>query len=175
MKNIYFAGPDVFSPKYNELVESIRDSCYKHNFNPLFPTDLVIKDEKDNVSIPTQIFRSNKAMIERSDYVIANMNEFRGCEPDSGTVWEVAYAYARNIPAVGYMSDTRCMQDKVAEHFCIQDCDSMSVMPDKMRIENFDFPINLMLHESMVNILRGDYLDALNYVFALDKKHIYGQ
>ena len=36
------------------------------------------------------IYRANVAMIQRADLVMANLNPFRGAEPDSGTAFEVA-------------------------------------------------------------------------------------
>ena len=45
--------------------------------------------------------------IASSDLVIALLD---GADVDSGTAWEVGYAYARGIPVVGVRSDKRSMQ-----------------------------------------------------------------
>lgn len=50
------------------------------------------------------IFRSCVKGIEWADAVVACMD---GPDPDSGTAWEVGYAYARHKPIVCYRSDFR--------------------------------------------------------------------
>jgi len=50
------------------------------------------------------IFRSCVKGIEWADAVVACMD---GPDPDSGTAWEVGYAYARGKPIVCYRSDFR--------------------------------------------------------------------
>ena len=50
------------------------------------------------------IFQSCVAGIEWSDAVVACMD---GPDPDSGTSWEVGYAYAKEKPIVCYRSDFR--------------------------------------------------------------------
>lgn len=45
---------------------------------------------------------ANIARLDSADGVIANLRDFRGTEPDAGTVFEVGYAHARGIPVIGY-------------------------------------------------------------------------
>ncbi len=52
-----------------------------------------------------RIFKANIDIIERCDLVLANINEFRGSEPDSGTCFEIGYAVAKNIPVICYLDD----------------------------------------------------------------------
>jgi len=53
MKNIYFAGPDVFNQDYAELKAMIRALCAKYDINPFLPGDI----ELDNAeSIFTTIW-----------------------------------------------------------------------------------------------------------------------
>ena len=89
MRTIYLAGPDVFSQHYPQQKTEIRAMCAASGLTPLLPGDL----ELDTAEA---IFRHNLALIEQADGVIANLNPFRGViEPDSGTVFECAYAYAK--------------------------------------------------------------------------------
>src|SRR3546814_6813976 len=49
------------------------------------------------------IYRANIALIERADALLANLDFFRGPEPDSGTCFEVRYAVATGKPVFGYI------------------------------------------------------------------------
>src|SRR3546814_11204941 len=53
------------------------------------------------------IYRANIALIQKADLVAANMNAFRGAEPDSGTAFEVGYAVALGKPVWAYTADSR--------------------------------------------------------------------
>ena len=46
---------------------------------------------------------------------MANLNDFRGNEPDSGTVWEVAYAIGTGKKVVAYMTNTKAIVDRIKE------------------------------------------------------------
>jgi len=160
MKKIYFAGPDVFRPDYKELCKSIRLLCWSENLNPLFPGDCDLSD-------PKEIFEENKTMIAKSDFVIANLNSFRGSEPDSGTVWEVACAYTLGIPVIAYIRNSYTVKEKAKFYFL--DTGKLTsfdedVMPDGMTVENFNFPVNLMLQQSITKIVEGGYEQAIAYV-----------
>lgn len=53
------------------------------------------------------VFESCLDMIRSCDAVVANITPFRWDEPDSGTVFEIATAYAMGKPVVAYTLDTR--------------------------------------------------------------------
>ena len=81
--------------------------------------------------------------------MIANLNPFRGQEPDSGTCFEVGYAFAKGKPVFAYVADARAMREKLGE----RDADGFSV-------ENFGLPLNLML-SSAATVVEGGFADAL--------------
>ncbi|KAG0771625.1 hypothetical protein G6F22_016323 [Rhizopus arrhizus] len=60
------------------------------------------------------IYRENVALIRRADMVMANLNAFRGAEPDSGTAFEVGYAIACGKPVWGYTGQAGSLVDQVA-------------------------------------------------------------
>ena len=142
MKNIYFAGPDVFNQDYSELKAMIRALCANHGINPLLPGDL----ELDNAE---SIFRHNLALIDQADGLIANLNPFRGViEPDSGTVFECAYAFAKGKWIIGYLGDRRDMLTKLRQAEAGPPADK-KICPDGTWVEDFDLPLNLMLARSL--------------------------
>ena len=92
-------------------------------------------------------------MIERSDYVIANINSWRGSEPDSGTIWEIGFAIGLGIPVYGYIDNP---EQSYLDKFDTNDIfalggESEGEYVDSLDkiIEDFDNPVNLMISESI--------------------------
>lgn len=104
---IYFAGPDVFRPDVGHFFEDVRQRCAAAGIEHLIPVDGPQQLQ------PGPIFHSNVRLLRAADLVLANLNPFRGAEPDSGTVWEVAYAYAAGTPVIGYLSDGRSTVERM--------------------------------------------------------------
>ena len=142
MKTIYLAGFDVFAPDAKQRGAKLKMLCAGQGFIGLYPFD----NEADNAA---DIFTGNCGLIDKADIVIANLNPFRGAEPDSGTCFEVGYAFAKGKTVYGYLSDARTMREKLGA----QDADGFSV-------EDFGLPVNLMLAKG-ARIVEGDFAAAL--------------
>lgn len=84
---IYLAGPGVFLENAGAVLAGKKLQLELLGFDVLTPLDLTSDD-------PYEIAVSNQMMIERCDIVLANVEPFRGTEPDSGTVYEIGYAVA---------------------------------------------------------------------------------
>lgn len=138
MKSVYFAGPDVFRPDYQEHLVLVRGLCREAGIQPLLPGDVVLSDSKE-------IFNHNISLIRQADGIIANLNPFRSpVEPDSGTVFECAFAYALNKPVIGIIADGSEMLAKLNKAglgpAVAGGADSYG-----FQVENFGHPLNLML------------------------------
>lgn len=142
MKKIYLAGFDVFAPDAVQRGAKMKMMCAEKGFIGLYPFD----NEADTAQA---IFAGNCGLIDSADIVIANLNTFRGAEPDSGTCFEVGYAFAKGKTVYGYVSDARSLREKLGE----RDEDGFSV-------EDFGLPLNLMLSCS-ARIVEGDFAAAL--------------
>jgi nucleoside 2-deoxyribosyltransferase len=152
---IYLAGPDVFRPDALTWAEEARALFLQHGHQALIPLD-------NEETTAEGIFKANIALIAEADGVIANLNPFRGLEPDSGTAFEVGCAIALGKRVIGYLSDTRPVVDKLAEHFggSVASAEGRPTDPDGMFIENFGLPLNLMLGVSC-EIVEGGFERAL--------------
>lgn len=108
------------------------------------------------------IFKANISLISEADVVVANLNPFRGFEPDSGTSFEVGCAIALGKRVIGYMNDTRPQVEKLAEHCggSLARKDGRIIDKDGMAIENFGLPVNLMLSVPC-EIIEGNLAKAL--------------
>ena len=104
MKKIYLAGFDVFAPDAKQRGAKMKMLCAEHGFIGLYPFD----NEADNAP---DIFAGNCGLIDQADIVIANLNPFRGDEPDCGTCFEVGYALPKAKPSTA-MCRTRARYGK---------------------------------------------------------------
>ena len=163
MKKIYLAGFDVFYKDAKERFDKMRKLCKLAGYEALIPLD---NDITEGLGISNRIYKANIAMIEQADGIIANLNAFRGKEPDSGTVFEVGYGVAKNKKIVGYTSiedwKTHIIGDQKSQILTRGLFDSMfNQQPvDEFNVEDFGLPLNLMLAES-INLINGDFIDAL--------------
>lgn len=137
---IYLAGPDVFRPDALAHFAAARQLLAEHGHQALIPLD-------NEESTAAGIYRANLAQIAAADAVLANLNPFRGHEPDSGTCFEVGYAIALGKPVVAYLDDTRAQIDKLVTlagplHTSM---DGRTRDKNGMGVEDFDLPLNLML------------------------------
>ncbi|MBL0166427.1 MAG: nucleoside 2-deoxyribosyltransferase [Propionivibrio sp.] len=130
---IYIAGHDIFRADAAIWAESVRDLLARHGHQALIPLD------GDEVTA-SGIYQANIRMILSAEAVLANLNPFRGNEPDSGTCFEVGFAVAQGLPVIGYLSDGRRQIDKVGDGDAGKPLDANGQL-----IENFGLPLNLML------------------------------
>jgi nucleoside 2-deoxyribosyltransferase len=139
---IYLAGPDVFRPDVAEWAESVRELCRRYGFEALLPVD-------HNETTPEKIFQSNIDLIRKAQIVVANLDPFRGPEPDSGTAFEVGYALALGKKICGYVTrlETVAQRVEAAENRSEPPAPYGDKLTDRngLMIENFGLPCNLML------------------------------
>ena len=139
MTVIYFAGPDVFRPDYAQHSQKVRGLCARYGLTPLLP------DESHALDSPG-IFQKNLDLILQADGVIANLNPFRGAvEPDSGTVFECGFAFARGKSVVGILADRRDLTAKLLEFGAARHPETGRLIHDGWLVEDFGLPLNLML------------------------------
>ncbi|MBU2740753.1 nucleoside 2-deoxyribosyltransferase [Acidithiobacillus albertensis] len=153
---IYFAGPDVFRTGYAGFKEEVTLLCHSRVFVPIFPGDAVTGSD------PAAIFQSNLALIDKADAVVANLNPFRGPEPDSGTAFEVGYAHARGKPILGYIDQFESTVDRVERlQGHLTRYGNEITDRDGYRVEDFGLPLNIMLAVP-IRLVAGGVEDCLN-------------
>jgi nucleoside 2-deoxyribosyltransferase len=149
---IYLAGPDVFRPDALEWAGQARELCRRYGFEPLTPMDT---PETGN---PSEIFQANIALIRKAQIVVANLNPFRGAEPDSGTTWEIGYAAGLGKKLFGYVSSGETVVERVHRLEGQESPLSPSGHPiDRhgQHIEDFGLTHNLMLSMSVHVVIGG--------------------
>ena len=163
VRSIYLAGFDVFRPDAVAHGEQLKMLCAKYGYEGRYPLD---KQAPRN--LPTQeqarwICRNNLKVLRECDLVVANLNPFRGNEPDSGTVFEVGYAVALGKPVWGYTN----RDDTLVEQVAVQRLPGGRGHVDALgySVEDFGMNLNLMLACS-INVVAGTIEDCLREVDA---------
>jgi nucleoside 2-deoxyribosyltransferase len=136
---IYLAGPDVFLPEPLKAAHAKQEICANYGFEGMFPFD----QELDLATLSPfeagmAIYRSNIALMDRCDLIVANMTPFRGFSMDVGTAFEMGYMAAQRKPVFGYSNDGRIYDDRVPALTPGWDQQGQS-------IESFELHDNLML------------------------------
>lgn len=147
VRRVYIAGPDVFYPDSAERGRRMEELCRQYGHDGVYPLDG--KPMGSQVQRAHHIYETNTRLIDSCDVIIANLNPFRGEEPDSGTVFEVAYGIAKGKRVYGYRTDTRTQVERLG-------------VTDKEgnKVENFGLPLNLMVCVPIV-LVAGGFEDAL--------------
>lgn len=103
-KTIYLAGP-LFTHAELEFNRKLRDMLQEKGFAVFLPQedaeDVKKEHERQNQEY---IFQRCVEGVDGSDFVVAVLD---GVDVDSGTAWEIGYAYAKAKPIIGLRTDFR--------------------------------------------------------------------
>ncbi|MEK6940784.1 MAG: nucleoside 2-deoxyribosyltransferase [Nanoarchaeota archaeon] len=98
---VYIAGP-LFSEIERTLLEEVNRVCKDLGFDTFLPhrdAGLISKGTDEKI-----IFKKDKAGIDTCQMIIAILS---GNDIDSGTAWELGYAFSKNIKCIGLVTDSR--------------------------------------------------------------------
>jgi len=150
---IYLAGPDVFRPDAPQVFDRLKAQCAALGLEGLAPTDTQVDTHPPRGSddaLAQRIYDGNIALLQRADGVVANLEAFRGLEPDSGTVFEVGYAIALGKPVVVYHVPEDTYEARVcAVMACERDAEGVvREQANGMMVEGLGQRLNLMITRS---------------------------
>lgn len=148
--SIYLAGPDVFRPDALAHGQRLKSLCAEFGHRGLYPLDHALPDGLHGAEAARWICQANCALIRQAEVVLANLNDFRGHEPDSGTAFELGFAAALGKPVWAFLADIRPLRAQLGG---AQDALGWTV-------EDFGLPRNLMLATS-ARLVQGDARAAL--------------
>ena len=149
---IYLAGPDVFFRDSAAIFQGLMACCERLGLVGLPPSDggLSAGFQGDDATLAQRIYEGNIALIRQADGVIANLMNFRGLEPDAGTVFEVGFAVALGKPVVAYGVPPGRYADRVgASTPCAHDAAGvLREQASGWMVEELGQRLNLMLTRS---------------------------
>jgi len=149
MMKVYLAGPDVFLPDAIAAGQALQRLCTDHGFVGIYPLDGALPEPLTATPRSARhIYEANIALLRGCDAVMANLQNFRGAEPDSGTAFEVGFAVALGLPVWGYGAPTQPITAQVP-------ADAHGRDVDGYHVEDFGLSRNLMLACS-IQLVDGD-------------------
>jgi len=107
IKTIYLAAP-LFSQAELDFNRKLRDQLIEIGFSVFLPQE----DSNDTTNMrhaqkQQYIFEKNLDAIDNSDLIVAVLDG--GSDVDSGTAWELGYAYAKGKTVLGLKTDFRTL------------------------------------------------------------------
>lgn len=146
---VYFAGPDIFFRDCKRTYQDLKAACERLGLEGVEPSDggLGADFNGNDDEKARRIYEGNIALIRQADGVIANLMDFRGLEPDSGTVFEVGFAVALGMPVVVYGVPAGSYASRVCTAMaCTQDASGALRERDSgVMVEGLGQRLNLML------------------------------
>lgn len=105
---IYIAGPECFYTGGTEMLAAMRKRAESQGFGVTLPNDHPLDmSSSDLRKHADSIFEDLKVDMLDTTVIIADLEAYRGSEPDSGTVYELGMAYAKGAKCYGYTRDKR--------------------------------------------------------------------
>lgn len=97
MKKIYLASP-FFNEKEIKSMETVRDILRQKGLDVFVPSENQSTKEFGTLEWRKETFESDVNGIDNADVMVAIINQ--GNYDDSGTAWEIGYAFATKKPVV---------------------------------------------------------------------------
>jgi nucleoside 2-deoxyribosyltransferase len=144
LQRLYLAGPDVFRPDAADHGRALVATCAEFGFSAVFPLAATLPIGLTPQALARHIYQANVAHIAACDAVVANLDFFRGAEPDSGTCFEVGYATALGKPVVGYVPEEGSFAERMRRRQP-QVVGAGGRDAAGWELEEFGLPLNLML------------------------------
>lgn len=131
MKKVYLASP-FFNDKEVEIMTNVKTILRDKGLNVFVPNE----HQNDHLEFGSRewrkaTFKSDVDAINESDIMVAI--NCQGNYDDAGTMWEIGYAYSKNIPVILFNNTEKTINLMIADslHALITDY-------DKLKNYNFD-------------------------------------
>lgn len=107
-ENIYIAGPECFYADGPKRLSAMRERAESMGFGVTLPNDRPLDMSSENLRHHADsIFENLKQAMLDTTVILADLEAYRGSEPDSGTIFEIGMAYAKGAKCYGFTRDKR--------------------------------------------------------------------
>lgn len=155
---LYIAGPACFYPRGYDLWEALRRQAVYYGFQVALPNDNKLKlDHEDLQKNADAIFANCAESMNRSTAILADLELFRGAEPDGGSIYEIGMAYARGLRCYAYTRDKRPLTHKYQQAYLK---DGQAFDQDGRPLPYGDLPFSPSVVASC-KIVEGSFVDCL--------------
>ena len=108
-EKIYVAGPICFFPRGGEIWQSRRREAQYYGFTVTLPNDNKRPPAQSKEHGAYLTLKNCRDSINLSTGIIADLENFRGSEPDGGTIYEIGMAYGHDCRCYAFTRDKRPM------------------------------------------------------------------
>ncbi len=127
---IYIAG-GLFTSGERAYLEEIDQICQAAGFSTYLPhRDAGLSSDAASREF---VFKKDKTVLDEVSLVVAVLN---GPDVDSGTAWEMGYAFGRGVPILGISDDKRFLQSPHALnpmlYYSLELCNSQVELKEKL-------------------------------------------
>lgn len=110
---LYIAGPECFYTYGYDALAAMKSRALALGFGVTLPNnDPLDLENPDLQKRADSIFENLKEVMLKTTAIVADLEAYRGAEPDSGTVYEIGMAYAKGAKCYGYTRDKRSFGTK---------------------------------------------------------------
>lgn len=110
---IYIAGPECFYTYGYDALGAMKARANALGFGVTLPnTHPLDLENPDKQKRADSIFDDLDKVMKETTVIIADLEAYRGAEPDSGTIYELGMAYAKGARCYGYTRDKRSLATK---------------------------------------------------------------
>lgn len=104
-KYVVYLASSWFTPRTREILDTLEVILERNEniklYSPRRDGIMLPPDQKHDTELRESIFKENISHILSSDFVLANIDS-QDPYSDPGTVYEIGYAMANNVPVVGF-------------------------------------------------------------------------
>ena len=112
-EGLYIAGPECFYQNGYELWWAQRKLAEYYGIPVVLPTSTPLKLDNDDLALNAkEIFDDLIDQVKKTTAIIADLEFFRGSEPDGGTIFEMGWIWQKGGRVYGYTRDKRSMAEK---------------------------------------------------------------
>jgi nucleoside 2-deoxyribosyltransferase/predicted secreted protein len=122
---VYLAAP-LFSRAERAFNREVRDLLEAALYEVYLPQEVGDNDAARSAGDGRAIFEHNLEALNGVDIVVAVID---GADADSGTAWEMGYAYARGIPVVALRTDFRRVGEAEAVNLMLEASSTVVALP----------------------------------------------
>lgn len=167
-EGLYIAGPECFYPNGYELWWAQRKLAEYYGIPVVLPTSTELKLDNEDLTLNAkEIFDDLIVQVGRTTAIIADLELFRGSEPDGGTIFEMGWIWQKGGRLYGYTRDKRTMAEKNQAAYLIS---GVVIDQDDRALAYSDLTFSPDIMGS-TKIIEGDFKDALkSYLVDLEEE-----
>lgn len=150
---IYLAGPGVFRPDAAVIGLRLKQECFRHGVEGIWPGDT--KTSAENLrQLGLDIMKANFESIRDAHAIVADITPFRGPHCDVGTAVEIGYATALLKPVFGY-SEAGTSQQKLHSRIWAEETATGWRDAHGCLVEEFGLHDNLMVAGPLMCVVQN--------------------